>query len=214
LRPCGRSPASTRTTHCVRRGGGRGGEGGNACIHADAHVRRGGGRGGDAREHPRGRYRVRTNACACPCGQWGASVRTPHVRSNGSVSPQVTSKRTLQCIQVTDAPAAIVRPSVRPSVRYRPRDNPVVGAVLVWVSGLFFYLIAYGIEYRFQTYHASEDHQCEASSFIKKVYALRSEADVCSYRPAAEMLKPAPCPCCCPFSAPYPCCSSPAPYPA
>jgi hypothetical protein len=40
--------------------------------------------------------------------------------------PHVTSKRTLQCIQVTDAPAAIIRSSVRPSVRKRPRDNPGV----------------------------------------------------------------------------------------
>jgi hypothetical protein len=48
----------------------------------------------------------------------------------------------------------------------------------VWVLGLLFYLIEYGIEYRFQTYHVFEDHQCKASSFIEKVYALRSEADV------------------------------------
>jgi hypothetical protein len=61
---------------------------------------------------------------------------------------------------------------VRPSVRYRLYDNPVVGAVLVSVLGLFFYLIEYGIEYRFQTYHASEDHQCETSSFIEKVFML------------------------------------------
>jgi hypothetical protein len=32
---------------------------------------------------------------------------------------QVTSKMTLQCVQVTDAPAAIVRPSVRPSENVR-----------------------------------------------------------------------------------------------
>jgi hypothetical protein len=42
------------------------------------------------------------------------------VRADTSVLPQVTSKRTLQCVQVTDAPAAFVRPSVH----YRPRDNP------------------------------------------------------------------------------------------
>jgi hypothetical protein len=47
-------------------------------------------------------------------------------RTDGSVLPQVTSKRTLQCVQVTDAPAAIVRSSVRSSARYRPRDNPVL----------------------------------------------------------------------------------------
>jgi hypothetical protein len=38
--------------------------------------------------------------------------------------PQVTSKRTLQCVQVTDAPTAIVRPSVC----HRPRDNPATMA--------------------------------------------------------------------------------------
>jgi hypothetical protein len=40
-----------------------------------------------------------------------ASARTYLVLS------QVTSKRTLQCVQVTDAPAAIVRSSVDLSVR-------------------------------------------------------------------------------------------------
>jgi hypothetical protein len=42
-----------------------------------------------------------------------------------TVLPQVTSIRTLQCVQVTDAPAAIVWPSGRPSVRKRPRNNPM-----------------------------------------------------------------------------------------
>jgi hypothetical protein len=56
---------------------------------------------------------VRTDSCACT---W-MHVR---VRAGASVLPQVTSKKTLQCVQVTDAPAAIVRLSVR----YRPRDNP------------------------------------------------------------------------------------------
>jgi hypothetical protein len=52
-----------------------------------------------------------------------ASVRTHvGVRADGSVLPQVTSQRTLQYVQVTDAPAAIVRPSVR----YRPCDNPAL----------------------------------------------------------------------------------------
>jgi hypothetical protein len=36
-----------------------------------------------------------------------------------AVLSQVTSKRTLQCVQVTDAPAAIVRSSVRPSENVR-----------------------------------------------------------------------------------------------
>jgi hypothetical protein len=70
--------------------------------------------------------------------------------------------------------------------------------------GLFFYFIEYGIEYRFQTYHASEDHQCETSSFIEKVYALRSEADVCSYRLAAEKLNPPPAPAVVPPPPPTP----------
>jgi hypothetical protein len=55
-----------------------------------------------------------------PRGRWGASARTHHVRADASVLPQVTSKKTLQCVQVTDAPAAIFRPSIRK----RPRDNP------------------------------------------------------------------------------------------
>jgi hypothetical protein len=41
------------------------------------------------------------------------------VRADAAVLPQVTSKRTLQCVQVTDAPAAIVRSSVRPSENVR-----------------------------------------------------------------------------------------------
>jgi hypothetical protein len=48
------------------------------------------------------------------------SARTHvHVRADASVLSQVTSIKTLQCIQVTDAPAAIVRPSGRPSVIVR-----------------------------------------------------------------------------------------------
>jgi hypothetical protein len=50
-------------------------------------------------------------------GRGGRCIRADaHVRADASVLPQVTSKRTLQCVQVTDAPAAIVRPSVCPSV--------------------------------------------------------------------------------------------------
>jgi hypothetical protein len=66
-------------------------------------------------------------------GEGDASVRTPMsvwmlgcVRADASASARtrlvlshVTSKRTLQCVQVTDAPAAIVRSFVRK----RPRDN-------------------------------------------------------------------------------------------
>jgi hypothetical protein len=54
-----------------------------------------------------------------------AARPTDNPGADAAVLPQVTSKRTLQCVQVTDAPAAIVRSSVRPSVRKRPRDNPV-----------------------------------------------------------------------------------------
>jgi hypothetical protein len=59
---------------------------------------------------------------------WHPWRRRTRVRADGSVLSQVTSKRTLQCVQVTDAPAAIVRPSVRPFVRYCPRDNPASDA--------------------------------------------------------------------------------------
>jgi hypothetical protein len=69
----------------------------------------GGGEGGEGRE----------GMCA--------SARThPSVHADGSVLPHVTSKRTLQCVQVTDAPAAIVRPSPR----YRPHDNPAFNSSL------------------------------------------------------------------------------------
>jgi hypothetical protein len=68
----------------------------------------------DASQRPGGRTRVRADMFA--------SARTQaSVRADAAVLPQVTSKRTLQCVQVTDAPAAIVRSSVRPSVR--PSEN-------------------------------------------------------------------------------------------
>jgi hypothetical protein len=166
-----------------------------------------------------GRECVRPSGRPCPHGRWGASARTPacpHVRMCMSARTAVFSPcnfKTDSIVRPSHGRPCGHRPIIRPSVRYRPRDNHVVGTVLVWVLGLVFYLIEYGIEYRFQTYHASEDHQYEASFFIEKVYALRSEADVCSYRPAAEMLKPAPYPCCSPTPTPYPCCSSPASCP-
>jgi hypothetical protein len=62
----------------VRRGGGRGGEGGNKCVRADASVL------------PPGNFIT------------DATVRPSHGRPSGH------------------------RPIVRPSVRYRPRDNPGV----------------------------------------------------------------------------------------
>jgi hypothetical protein len=52
------------------------------------------------------------------------------------VLPQVTSKRTLQCAQVTDAPTAIVRSSVRK----RPRDNPGKSA-LGWPESYFMFMV-------------------------------------------------------------------------
>jgi hypothetical protein len=68
--------------------------------------------GGEGREGEGGR------------GRGGRCIRAgAHVRADASASArtrlvlsQVTSKRTLQCVQVTDAPAAIVRSSVRPFV--------------------------------------------------------------------------------------------------
>jgi hypothetical protein len=109
--------------------GGREGEGGGEgregegregrCVHLDAHVR------ADTLVSTRTRdYKcVRADALSCPC-------RRARVRADVSASaraclvlPQVTSKRTLQCVQVMDAPAAIVRSSVRPFIRKRPRDN-------------------------------------------------------------------------------------------
>jgi hypothetical protein len=63
---------------------------------------------------PRGRtMSVRTPSR--PHGRIGASVRTR------TVLAQVTSKRMLQCVQIMDAPAAIVRPSGHPDVR--PSEN-------------------------------------------------------------------------------------------
>jgi hypothetical protein len=70
----------------------------------------------------------------CVCADMGVRVDAPQrprrciVASARThlVLPHVTSKRMLQCVQVTDAPAAIVRSSVRPFVRKRPRDNPDV----------------------------------------------------------------------------------------
>jgi hypothetical protein len=63
----------------------------------------------------------------CPCGRWAASARMhPSVRANMGASartrlvlPQVTLKRMLQCVQVTDAPEGMVRSFVEK----RPRDN-------------------------------------------------------------------------------------------
>jgi hypothetical protein len=74
---------------------------------------------------------MRPHGRPCPRGRWAASARThPSVHTDALVSARmdlvlslVTSKRTLQCVQVTDAPAAIVRSSIRPSVQKRPRDN-------------------------------------------------------------------------------------------
>jgi hypothetical protein len=49
-----------------------------------------------------------------------SSARTHRrVRADAHYLTQVTSNRTLQCVQVTDAPAAIVRLSARPSENVR-----------------------------------------------------------------------------------------------
>jgi hypothetical protein len=66
---------------------------------------------------PRGHMCASERTLVCP-------RRCTRIYADASVLSQVTSKRMLQCVQVMDAPAAIVRPSVRPSVCYRPRDNP------------------------------------------------------------------------------------------
>jgi hypothetical protein len=69
-------------------------------------------------------FRVRADAAECPGGrerggEGDASTRTPMSARMRLVLSQVTSKRTLLCVQVTDALAAIVRSSVRPSENVR-----------------------------------------------------------------------------------------------
>jgi hypothetical protein len=67
-----------------------------------------------------------------PRGRWATSARTHcRIRADASVSArthlvlsQVTSKRTLQCVEVTDAPVAIVRSSVRPFENVRVTTLP------------------------------------------------------------------------------------------
>jgi hypothetical protein len=61
------------------------------------------------------------------CSPLASMAWTLPVRADARVLPQVTSKKTLQCVQLTDAPAAIVRPSVRK----RPRDNHGMGVVTI-----------------------------------------------------------------------------------
>jgi hypothetical protein len=78
-----------------------------------------GGRGGGEGGRGEGRE-VRPHGCTMSAWTLGC------VRADASVLPQVISKRTLQCVQVTVTPAAIVQLSVRPSVRNRPCDNPNV----------------------------------------------------------------------------------------
>jgi hypothetical protein len=105
LRPRERCLASARIGDCVHRGGGRG-EGGR-------------GEGGEL---------VRANASVfarmrwCPHGLMCTSVRTRTILS------LITSERTLECVQVTDAAAAIARPSVCSSVHYHPGYNPTWGS--------------------------------------------------------------------------------------
>jgi hypothetical protein len=84
-------------------GEGRGGEGGEL-VRADALTR------------PRGRAYVCADACSRPhrhervrADAWPRADGLASARAR-TVLSQVTSKMTLQCVQVTDAPAAIVRP--------------------------------------------------------------------------------------------------------
>jgi hypothetical protein len=57
--------------------------------------------------------------------------------------PQVISKRTLQCVQVTDASAAIVRSSVRPSENVRVTTMCIVASVTL--CSLVLFLIHLGL---------------------------------------------------------------------
>jgi hypothetical protein len=59
-------------------------------------------------------FSVRADAGTTGEGGRGGREGGRCVRADASFLPEVTSKRTLQCVQVTDAPAAIIRPSVRP----------------------------------------------------------------------------------------------------
>jgi hypothetical protein len=74
-----------------------------------------GGRGqGDDLVRADGPMSARTHSRVCADAPMSARTR---VRPRGR---RGASARTLQCVQVTDDPAAIVRTSVH----YRPRDNP------------------------------------------------------------------------------------------
>jgi hypothetical protein len=152
LRPRERCLASARIADCVHRGRGRGegggrerggtrgrgegleggrGEGGRGEGGRGEGGRGEGGRGEGGRgEGGRGEggELVRANASVfarmrwCPHGLMCTSVRTRTILS------LITSERTLECVQVTDAAAAIARPSVCSSVHYHPGYNPTWGS--------------------------------------------------------------------------------------
>jgi hypothetical protein len=97
---------------------------------AEAREGEGGGEGRGREGGRREGREMRSRGCPSPRGRLAASARTWASARTHLVLPQVTSKRTLQCVQVTDAPTAIVRSSVRPSVRKRPRDNHAPKAIV------------------------------------------------------------------------------------
>jgi hypothetical protein len=83
-------------------------------LFFSASIGEGGGEGGGEGRRGKGREGL------CASAQTPMPERTlGRVRADGCVLSEVTSKQTLQCVQVTDAPAAIVRPSVRSSVIIR-----------------------------------------------------------------------------------------------
>jgi hypothetical protein len=142
LRPRERCLASARIADCVHRGRGRGEgggrerggtrgrgeglEGGRGEGGRGEGGRGEGGRGEGGRGE--GGELVRANASVfarmrwCPHGLMCTSVRTRTILS------LITSERTLECVQVTDAAAAIARPSVCSSVHYHPGYNPTWGS--------------------------------------------------------------------------------------
>jgi hypothetical protein len=110
-------------------GGGRGGRGGRE-------------RGGDGSASTRTPMSAQTLGCVCteakmrPRGHMCVRADASAFTRTLVFYPLVTSKRTLQCVHVTDAPAAIVRSSVRPSVQKRPRDNHDIGVNVTSLGGL------------------------------------------------------------------------------
>jgi hypothetical protein len=94
----GRSPAEGREEEGRERGEGRGGRESE--------------REGDASA----RTPMSARTLSCVRADMGVRSDASASAQTHLILPQVTSKKTLQCVQVTDAPMAIVRSSVRPSV--------------------------------------------------------------------------------------------------